>query len=100
MRRYVGFGDQPDIVFQMVDQCPQEFDNLMRLVKMKTGRAGLFPQKPNRIQPEHTHALVYIKAQQTHKFAQEIGIGKIKVDLIRPEGAPDELFARRRLMGI
>ena len=82
------------------DEVMQEFDNLMRLIKMKTGRAGLFPQKPDRIQPKHAHTSVYVKTQQTHKLAQEIGIGKIEVYLIRPESAPDELFTRRRLMGV
>ena len=63
MRRHIGLGNQPNILVQMVNKRAHQLDDFMGLGQMQTICAGLFPQKADRIEAEHAHPFINIKAQ-------------------------------------
>ena len=70
MRRYICFGNQPNIIIHMVNQRAHQFDDFMSFGQMQATRSRLFPQKADRIEAKYAYALINIKAQQADKFEQ------------------------------
>ena len=76
----------------MFNECPEEFDNFMSLLKVYAGGTRLFPQERYGIHPEDAHAMVKISAHYLDEFPQHIRIAEIQVYLVTAECAPDVAF--------
>ena len=69
----------------------------MGLGQVQAVGAWHFPEKCNRIQPKNPHPAIKIESDNPHHFQQQFRIGKVQVDLIMTECAPDVFFACRCL---
>jgi len=69
----------------------------MRLWKMDTISADLFPQEGNRIKTQNTTAFGQIEKQNVEKLEKHVRILPVKIDLIRAESCPNVSFSIPRV---
>ena len=90
----IGLGDNHGVGPGMLHQGAQQAHHLVGLLQVDAAGAGDLPQESHGIQPEDTHPLVQVMAQDGDKLLEYLRVAKIQVYLVVAEGTPYMAGAR------
>ena len=92
--RHIGLGDDDGVRLCALNHQAEEANEFVSLRQIHARGATLLPKEGHRIEPEDSHTRIKQLPNNAHKLDHNSWIGKIKVDLIRAEGAPHRLLTR------
>ena len=97
--RNIGLGDDPRIRTGVLDQGAQQANHFVRFGEIKTAAASCFPHVADGIQPKRADPSVQVMPEQAGDLQHQRRIGKVQIDLVVSESAPDVPWAGLCLHG-
>ncbi len=93
---HIRLGDEPDVRRDLIQHNSDELDEVMGLREMQAGRADLFPQECDGVQPDELRAVRDVEQQHVNDFQQHVRVVVVQIHLISAEGRPHRFVTGRR----